>query len=69
MLAAQNHRTSPMAQIWWSGALPGSRCCRWWVVIYEWQLFERVKLPEGKMLIPCVIESKSNFIEQVRRCE
>ena len=26
-------------------------------------VFERVKLPEGKMLIPGVIESKSNFIE------
>jgi 5-methyltetrahydropteroyltriglutamate--homocysteine methyltransferase len=30
---------------------------------HEWQLFERVKLPEGKILIPGVIESKSNFIE------
>jgi 5-methyltetrahydropteroyltriglutamate--homocysteine methyltransferase len=30
---------------------------------HEWVLFERVKLPEGKMLIPGVIESKSNFIE------
>jgi 5-methyltetrahydropteroyltriglutamate--homocysteine methyltransferase len=30
---------------------------------HEWTLFERVKLPEGKMLIPGVIESKSNFIE------
>jgi 5-methyltetrahydropteroyltriglutamate--homocysteine methyltransferase len=30
---------------------------------HEWQLFERVKLPEGKLLIPGVIESKSNFIE------
>ncbi|MBO0766043.1 MAG: cobalamin-independent methionine synthase II family protein [Hyphomicrobiaceae bacterium] len=30
---------------------------------HEWQLFERVKLPEGKVLIPGVIESKSNFIE------
>ncbi len=29
----------------------------------EWKLFETVKLPEGKMLIPRVIESKSNFIE------
>ena len=26
-------------------------------------LFERVKLPDGKVLIPGVIESKSNFIE------
>jgi 5-methyltetrahydropteroyltriglutamate--homocysteine methyltransferase len=30
---------------------------------HEWALFERVKLPDGKMLIPGVIESKSNFIE------
>jgi 5-methyltetrahydropteroyltriglutamate--homocysteine methyltransferase len=30
---------------------------------HEWTLFERVKLPEGKLLIPGVIESKSNFIE------
>jgi 5-methyltetrahydropteroyltriglutamate--homocysteine methyltransferase len=30
---------------------------------HEWTLFETVKLPEGKMLIPGVIESKSNFIE------
>jgi len=30
---------------------------------HEWVLFERVKLPPGKVLIPGVIESKSNFIE------
>ena len=30
---------------------------------HEWELFERVKLPAGKILIPGVIESKSNFIE------
>jgi len=30
---------------------------------HEWALFEAVKLPEGKLLIPGVIESKSNFIE------
>ena len=30
---------------------------------HEWTLFERVKLPEGKIIIPGVIESKSNFIE------
>jgi len=30
---------------------------------HEWALFEKVKLPEGKILIPGVIESKSNFIE------
>jgi 5-methyltetrahydropteroyltriglutamate--homocysteine methyltransferase len=30
---------------------------------HEWQLFERVKLPDGKVLIPGVIESKANFIE------
>ncbi len=30
---------------------------------HEWTLFETVKLPDGKMLIPGVIESKSNFIE------
>jgi 5-methyltetrahydropteroyltriglutamate--homocysteine methyltransferase len=30
---------------------------------HEWQLFERVKLPAGKVLIPGVLESKTNFIE------
>ena len=30
---------------------------------HEWQLFERIRLPEGKVLIPGVIESKANFIE------
>jgi 5-methyltetrahydropteroyltriglutamate--homocysteine methyltransferase len=30
---------------------------------HEWELFETVKLPDGKVLIPGVIESKSNFIE------
>jgi 5-methyltetrahydropteroyltriglutamate--homocysteine methyltransferase len=30
---------------------------------HEWVLFERVKLPAGKVIIPGVIESKSNFIE------
>ena len=30
---------------------------------HEWELFEDVALPEGKVLIPGVLESKSNFIE------
>ena len=30
---------------------------------HEWTLFERIKLPAGKVPIPGVIESKSNFIE------
>jgi 5-methyltetrahydropteroyltriglutamate--homocysteine methyltransferase len=30
---------------------------------HEWTVFEKVKLPDGKILIPGVIESKSNFIE------
>jgi 5-methyltetrahydropteroyltriglutamate--homocysteine methyltransferase len=30
---------------------------------HEWTLFERVKLPDDKVLIPGVLESKSNFIE------
>ena len=30
---------------------------------HEWTVFETVKLPSGKLLIPGVIESKSNFIE------
>jgi len=30
---------------------------------HEWKVFETVKLPYGKVLIPGVIESKSNFIE------
>jgi 5-methyltetrahydropteroyltriglutamate--homocysteine methyltransferase len=30
---------------------------------HEWAVFERVNLPDGKLLIPGVLESKSNFIE------
>ncbi len=30
---------------------------------HEWRVFETVKLPAGKVLIPGVLESKSNFIE------
>jgi len=30
---------------------------------HEWRVFETVKLPDGKLLIPGVLESKSNFIE------
>jgi 5-methyltetrahydropteroyltriglutamate--homocysteine methyltransferase len=30
---------------------------------HEWKVFEDVKLPEGKLIIPGVIESKANFIE------
>ncbi len=30
---------------------------------HEWKLWETQKLPDGKLLIPGVIESKSNFIE------
>jgi 5-methyltetrahydropteroyltriglutamate--homocysteine methyltransferase len=30
---------------------------------HEWKIFEDVKLPDGKVLIPGVIESKTNFIE------
>jgi len=30
---------------------------------HEWRIFEDVALPDGKVLIPGVIESKSNFIE------
>jgi len=30
---------------------------------HEWKVFTTVKLPEGKVLIPGVLESKTNFIE------
>ena len=30
---------------------------------HEWTVFERVKLPEGKVLIPGVIDSVTNFVE------
>jgi 5-methyltetrahydropteroyltriglutamate--homocysteine methyltransferase len=30
---------------------------------HEWTVFEHVKLPQDKVLIPGVIESKSNFVE------
>src|SRR6185437_2237316 len=30
---------------------------------HEWKLFETVRVPTGKVLIPGVLESKSNFIE------
>src|SRR5262249_16687220 len=30
---------------------------------HEWRVFERVKLPPGKVLIPGVLDSTTNFIE------
>jgi 5-methyltetrahydropteroyltriglutamate--homocysteine methyltransferase len=30
---------------------------------HEWRLFERVKLPPGKILVPGVLDSTTNFIE------
>ena len=30
---------------------------------HEWKLFERVKLPDGKVIIPGVLDSTTNFIE------
>ncbi len=30
---------------------------------HEWKIFETIKLPDGKLLIPGVLESKTNFIE------
>ena len=30
---------------------------------HEWQIFETVKLPEGKVILPGVIEPQSNYIE------
>lgn len=30
---------------------------------HEWSLFERVKLPEGKVLCPGVVECQSNYVE------
>jgi 5-methyltetrahydropteroyltriglutamate--homocysteine methyltransferase len=30
---------------------------------HEWKVFEEVKLPEGKMLLPGVLDSTTNFIE------
>ncbi len=30
---------------------------------HEWKVFERVKVPEGKVIIPGVIDSTTNFIE------
>jgi 5-methyltetrahydropteroyltriglutamate--homocysteine methyltransferase len=30
---------------------------------HEWQVWERVKLPDGKVLIPGVIDSTTNFVE------
>ena len=30
---------------------------------HEWKVFEEVKLPEGKVLVPGVIECQSNYIE------
>ena len=30
---------------------------------HEWKLFEGVKLPKGKVLIPGVVESKTNYVE------
>ena len=47
--------TARPAAIWFEAANPRHA--------HEWPLFERVKLPEGKIIIPGVTESKSNFIE------
>jgi 5-methyltetrahydropteroyltriglutamate--homocysteine methyltransferase len=30
---------------------------------HEWKLFEDVKLPDGKILIPGVLDSTTNFVE------
>jgi 5-methyltetrahydropteroyltriglutamate--homocysteine methyltransferase len=30
---------------------------------HEWKVFERVKLPEGKVIIPGVLDSTTNFVE------
>jgi 5-methyltetrahydropteroyltriglutamate--homocysteine methyltransferase len=30
---------------------------------HEWSLFEEVKLPEGKVLIPGVLDSTTNYVE------
>ena len=30
---------------------------------HEWRLFEDVKLPQGKVLIPGVIDSTTNYVE------
>jgi 5-methyltetrahydropteroyltriglutamate--homocysteine methyltransferase len=30
---------------------------------HEWRVFERIRLPEGKVIIPGVIDSTTNFIE------
>ena len=30
---------------------------------HEWAVFEEIKLPEGKVLIPGVIDSVTNFVE------
>jgi 5-methyltetrahydropteroyltriglutamate--homocysteine methyltransferase len=30
---------------------------------HEWMVFEEVKLPEGKVIIPGVLDSTTNFIE------
>lgn len=33
---------------------------------YEWEVFREIKLPDGKVLIPGVIDSTTNFIEHPR---
>src|SRR5262249_40557551 len=30
---------------------------------HEWRVFERIKLPEGKLIIPGVLDSTTNFVE------
>jgi 5-methyltetrahydropteroyltriglutamate--homocysteine methyltransferase len=30
---------------------------------HEWRVFEKVKVPEGKLIVPGVIDSTTNFIE------
>ncbi len=33
---------------------------------HEWKLWQRIKLPEGKKLIPGVIDTTTNFVEHPR---
>jgi 5-methyltetrahydropteroyltriglutamate--homocysteine methyltransferase len=45
----------PLRQITFEGANPRHE--------HEWAVFKDVKLPEGKMLIPGVIDSCTNYVE------
>jgi len=63
MSASSSGRPSRRRISTWSASSSSTSCSTGTRHNHEWKIFEDVKLPDGKVLIPGVIESKSNFIE------